>query len=256
MYICDRTTRLKAERAIAKALALDLSLRRVRCARPASDVDRSGLVGGRSGVPARDRARTRTMAWPTTSWVSSSCGWRNATKPFPRPQSAVLQNPGFAHLQSGLAEVYLYCRRYDDAIRELEKTLALVRDSRASTSSSATPISISGSTRRRSRCTRRRDSPCQPGLTSHWADPRRPERMSPGRRPSGPGAARQCSSRGISHGATTSLGDREQALTWLERMYDVNEWLRRVPQGPSPVRFPAWGAALSETAARGSDLTN
>jgi serine/threonine-protein kinase len=44
-------------------------------------------------------------------------------------QGAVLDNPGVALFQSGLAEVYLYCRRYDDAVRELEKTLGLVRDS-------------------------------------------------------------------------------------------------------------------------------
>jgi serine/threonine-protein kinase len=42
---------------------------------------------------------------------------------------AVLQHPGVVHYQNGLAEIHLYCRRYDDAVREFRKALELVRDS-------------------------------------------------------------------------------------------------------------------------------
>ncbi len=44
-------------------------------------------------------------------------------------EKAVIQNPGIAHFQSGLAEVHLYCRQYGLAIAEFERTLPLVRDS-------------------------------------------------------------------------------------------------------------------------------
>ena len=128
-YIWRSNDKVKAEQAIAKALALDPGL---------SDAyDALGLL----------------RTWIDRDWSAAEAAFRRAIELNPHngmahhelaqlfmrlaqcddavseAQLAVLQHPGTAHFQSGLAEVYLYCRRYDDAIRELEKTLPLVRDS-------------------------------------------------------------------------------------------------------------------------------
>ena len=49
----------------------------------------------------------------------------------PEVERAVLENPVYPNFQSGLAEVYLNCRRYGRAIEEFEKALPLARDSDA-----------------------------------------------------------------------------------------------------------------------------
>jgi len=128
-YVMIPRDRARAERAIAKALALDPSL---------SDAyDARGLL----------------HMWIDHDWPMAEAAFRRAIELNPHnsqahhelgqlfmrlarcdeavaeEQRAVLQNPGAAHYQSGLAEVYLYCRRYDDAIREFEKALVLVPDS-------------------------------------------------------------------------------------------------------------------------------
>ena len=128
-YIMIPRNKFKAERAIAAALALDPAL---------SDAyDALGLL----------------RMWIDRDWIASEAAFRHAIELNPHnslahhelgqlfmrlarcddavaeEQRAVLQNPGVAHFQSGLAEVFLYCRRYDEAIREFEGNLDLVRDS-------------------------------------------------------------------------------------------------------------------------------
>jgi len=47
----------------------------------------------------------------------------------PEARLAILTDPRSAHYQSGIAEIYMNCRRYDDARREFQKVLELVSDS-------------------------------------------------------------------------------------------------------------------------------
>jgi TolB-like protein/Tfp pilus assembly protein PilF len=116
--------RAKAERTIAKAIALDPSL--------SEAYDALGLL----------------RMWTDWDWAAAEAALRRSVElnphnsrahhelcqllmrvkrcdeAVPEEQRAILEDPGSAGYQSGLAEVYLYCRRYDEAIREFEKTLS------------------------------------------------------------------------------------------------------------------------------------
>jgi eukaryotic-like serine/threonine-protein kinase len=131
---------------------------------------------------------------------------------------AVLVNPAVALYQSGLAEVYLYCRRYDAAIREFEKALDLVRDSASTHHLLGDAYFYRGQyAKALAMCER---TPRPPG----WAY------VTLGRRPE---ALRQAAAlraqwaRGEADHFTTwnlariytSLGERGQAITWLERSH-------------------------------------
>ncbi|MDP9227351.1 MAG: protein kinase [Actinomycetota bacterium] len=128
-YIMLSRDKVKAERAIAKALALDPALSDAYAA--------LGLL--RMWIdwdwPAAETALRHAIELsPHNSMAHHELGQlfmrvARCDEAIAEEQLAVLQNPGVAHFQSGLAEVYLYCRRYDEAIREFEKNLDLVRDS-------------------------------------------------------------------------------------------------------------------------------
>ncbi len=128
-YIMRSHDKVKAERAIEKAIALDPAL--------SEAYDALGLL--RMWIdwdwPAAEAAFRHAIELnPHNSLAHHELGQlftrlAQCDKAVAEAQQAVLQNPGVAHDQSGLAEVYLYCRRYDDAFRELEKNLELVRDS-------------------------------------------------------------------------------------------------------------------------------
>jgi TolB-like protein/Flp pilus assembly protein TadD len=129
LYIMIERDRMKAERAIAKALALDPSL---------SDAyDALGLLRmwlDRDWPAAEAALRRAIELSPNNGLAHHELGQlfmrvARCDEAVAEEQRAVLQNPGVAHYQSGLAEVYLYCRRYDEAIREFGKALDLVRDS-------------------------------------------------------------------------------------------------------------------------------
>jgi tetratricopeptide (TPR) repeat protein len=138
-------------------------------------------------------------------------------------QGAVLDNPGVALYQSGLAEVYLYCRRYDDAVRELGQTLGLVRDS-------ANVFYLLGDAyfyQRR-----------YPEALAMYARTSRPPPgwayVPLGRRDEALRAARAIEARLAGSEVPprlrwdaarlyTTLGDRERALRWLERADDAHD---------------------------------
>jgi serine/threonine protein kinase/tetratricopeptide (TPR) repeat protein len=116
----------QAERAIAKALSLDPSLSEAYAA--------LGLL----------------RMWIDWDWTAAEAALRRAIslnahdahahhelgqlfmrldrcdEAIAEEQRAVLSEPGY--YQSGIGEVYLYCRRYDEALHEFEKTLDVVID--------------------------------------------------------------------------------------------------------------------------------
>ena len=128
-YIMRSHDKVKAERAIALALSIDPAL--------SEAYDALGLLQMwiNWDWPAAEAAFRRAIELsPHNSLAHHELGQlfmrlAQCDKAVAEAQKAVLQNPGVAHFQSGLAEVYLYCRRYDDAFREFEKNLELVRDS-------------------------------------------------------------------------------------------------------------------------------
>ncbi|MDQ3243620.1 MAG: protein kinase [Gemmatimonadota bacterium] len=128
-YIWISRDRVKAERAIAKALALDPNL--------SEAYDALGLLRmwiDRDWPAAESALRRAIYLNPHNGTAHHELGQlfmrlARCDEAVAEEQLAVLQNPGVAHFQSGLAEVYYYCRRYDQAIREFEKNLDLVRDS-------------------------------------------------------------------------------------------------------------------------------
>ena len=221
-YIWQSHDKVKAEQAIARALALDPGL---------SDAyDALGLL----------------RTWIDRDWSAAEAAFRRAIElnphnglahhelaqlhmrlaqcddAVPEAQLAVLQHPGIGHFQSGLAEVYLYCRRYVDAIRELEKSLPLVRDSlgvyfligdahfhRGQYAKALSMYETSG-------------FPVPP-----WAY------VASGRTQEARKDVARSEAEWARGGAPVyvawnlarsyaSLGDRERALTWLERTYDAN----------------------------------
>jgi serine/threonine-protein kinase len=128
-YIMVTHERAKAERAIARALALD----------PSSS-DAYGSLG-------------MLRMWLDWDWPAAEIAFRRAIglnshdgdahhelgqllmrtgrcdQAIVEERRALSAEPRSAHYQSGLAEVYHYCRRYDDALREFRKTFDLGRDS-------------------------------------------------------------------------------------------------------------------------------
>ena len=128
-HIMVSRDKAKAERAIERALALD--------------------PGSSEGFDALGLLRM----WMYQDWAGAESAFRRAIALNPhnslahhelgqlfmrlgrcdeaidQEERAVLENPGGAHYQSGLAEVYLYCRQYDRAILDFERNLPLVRDS-------------------------------------------------------------------------------------------------------------------------------
>ena len=218
-YVMIARDRGRAERAITTALALDATL---------SDAyDALGLL--RMWLdrdwPAAEAAFRRAIELnPHSSLAHHELGQLfmrvgRCDEALAEERRAVLQNPGVGHFQSGLAEVHLYCGHYDAAIRELGRTLDLVRDS-ASTyfllgdahfyqgryaealvmyeRSRRPPPGWAYAALGREREARARIDT----LTAQWA-------------------------RGEADGFTawhlarthTSLGERSQAITWLERSY-------------------------------------
>ncbi|MEJ7809762.1 MAG: protein kinase [Gemmatimonadaceae bacterium] len=119
----------EAERAIAKALELDPSL--------SEAYDALGLL--RLWLdwdwPAAEAALRRSIGLnPHNSRAHHELGQLvmrrgRCDDAIAEEQRAMFSDPASARYQSGIAEVYLYCRRYAEARREFEKTLDLVRDS-------------------------------------------------------------------------------------------------------------------------------
>jgi TolB-like protein len=117
------------EQAIAKALALDPNF---------SDAYGAlGMLRGwvdRDWLAAEEAFRHAIELNPHNSGAHHELGQLfmrlgRCDEAVEEEQCAVLQNPGVGHYQSGLAEVYAFCRHYDEAIREFEKNLDLVSDS-------------------------------------------------------------------------------------------------------------------------------
>jgi serine/threonine-protein kinase len=119
----DRT---KAEASVARALALDPSL--------AEAYDARGLIRmwlDRDWSGAEEAFRQAIELNPHDGDAHHELGQLlmrvgRCAEAVPEEQLAILSNPGLAQFQSGLAEVYFFCRRYADAIREYEKTLGLI----------------------------------------------------------------------------------------------------------------------------------
>ncbi|MBC7788559.1 MAG: protein kinase [Anaerolineae bacterium] len=216
-----RSHKEKAERAIEKALALDPAL---------SDAyDALGLL--RMWIdrdwPAAERAFRRAIQLnPHNSLAHHELGqlfmrMGRCEEAVAEAQNAVLYSPGVAHRQSGLAEVYLYCRRYDDAIREFEKNLGLVRDSLG------TLFQIGDAYFHKGRFAQAFSTYEKSGWPiPGWAYVRM------GRLDEARKEIAASESEWVRNGAKpyvawnlarsyASLGEREQALTWLEKTYDA-----------------------------------
>jgi tetratricopeptide (TPR) repeat protein len=216
-----------AERAIAKALALDPSL--------SDSYEALGLL--RMWIdhewPAAEAAFRRAIEMnPHNNTAHHELGQllmrlARCDEAVAEEQRAVLVNPGELFYQSGLAEVYLYCRRYDDAIRELGKTLDLAGGHRPGTLHIESPYFylgeayfFQGQYAKALSMYEKAERPV-PG----WAHvPLGDERVARAQI-----RALQAEwARGESRFFTewdlarlyTTLGDREQALTWLERSFD------------------------------------
>ncbi len=219
-YIMILGDKMKAEQAIAKALALDPSL---------SDAyDALGLL----------------RTWIDRDWPAAETAFRHAIELNPHnslahhelgqllmrvsrcdeavteEQRAVLQNPGVAHFQSGLAEVYLYCRRYDEALGEFEKNLDLVRDSAGTYFNIGEAYSYQG---RYAQALAMYEKSGRP--VPAWAYV--PLGMAEEARKQIDASKAEWARSGADGLVAwnlartyTSLGEREEALTWLERSYD------------------------------------
>jgi tetratricopeptide (TPR) repeat protein len=142
----------------------------------------------------------------------------------PEVERAVLENPVYPNFQSGLAEVYLNCRRYERAIDEFEKALPLARDSDAIYRDIGDAYFFQGkyttalASYRKARWVpgwayvplgdRQRALAQIDTLTRRWAAgtaaPYEPYLLAK---------------------LYTSLGDRDQAITWLERLYGARTGL-------------------------------
>jgi serine/threonine-protein kinase len=217
-----RHERVKAERAIAKALALDPNLS-----------DAYGALGMLRG-------------WVDRDWLAAEEAFRHAIELNPHnsgphhelgqlsmrlgrcdeaveeEQRAVLENPGVAHYQSGLAEVYLFCRRYDDAIREFEKNLDLVRDSLSTTTNIGDAYFYQGKYAQALATYESARWPV-PGWAYAALDRREDARkwIATSEAEWARGGAPVWVAWNLARTYAT-LGERAEALTWLERTYDAN----------------------------------
>jgi len=142
----------------------------------------------------------------------------------PEVERAVLENPVYPNFQSGLAEVYFNCRRYERAIDEFEKALPLARDSDAIYRDIGDAYFFQGkyttalASYRKARWVpgwayvplgdRQRALAQIDTLTRRWAAGRAA--------PYEPYLLAKL---------YTSLGDRDQAITWLERLYGARTGL-------------------------------
>jgi eukaryotic-like serine/threonine-protein kinase len=219
-YIMVSRDKDKAERAIARALALDPSL---------SDAyDALGLL--RMWLdrdwPAAERAFRRAIELnPHNARAHHELGQLamrlgRCDEAVAQARLAMLQSPGVAHYQKGLGEVFLYCRRYDDAIREFEKTLVIVQDS-------GNTFWQLGDTYYHQRQYRKAlamytRTPWPPPSWVHVAlgdtAPALRE-IDALKAESARGEANVYTSWNLAR-LYTSLGDRAQAITWLERSYE------------------------------------
>jgi len=128
-YIMVAHDRAKAEWAISRALALDPSLSE---AHDALGLLRMWLDWDWTGAQAAlhraiELSPHNSRAHHELAQLLMRLG--RCDEAVAAEQTAVLQDPVRRLFQSGLGEIYLHCRRYDDAIREFEKTLALTGDS-------------------------------------------------------------------------------------------------------------------------------
>jgi tetratricopeptide (TPR) repeat protein len=134
----------------------------------------------------------------------------------------VLENPGVAGYQSGLAEVDLYCRRYDEATREFTKALDLGR-APANVYFNLGDIYFYQGQYAKAR-TMYEKTASKPG----WAYVPLGSRTEARRQVStllatwARGDAKPWTAWTLARLYTT-LGDREQALGWLERAYEARD---------------------------------
>jgi tetratricopeptide (TPR) repeat protein len=212
----------KAERAIAKALALDPSL--------SEAYDALGLLRMWRDWdwPAAEAALRRSIELnPHNPKAHHELGQllmrvRRCDEAIVETQREMLEQPRDVYGQGGLAEVYLFCRRYDDAIREFEKTLSLTRDSSSIYFNMGDAYFFQ----------RRFDDALAMYRRARWV-PGWAWVQSGHRRE----ALRQVDSLGVVFARTgqnywiawtvariyASLGDRDHALAWLERIYEAHE---------------------------------
>jgi TolB-like protein/Tfp pilus assembly protein PilF len=128
-YIMNTHDRPRAEWAIGKALALDPNL--------SAAYDALGLLRMWTdwNWPAAEVALRRSIALnPHNGRAHHELGQLlmrvgRCVEAIPEERRAMVSEPASAQYQSGIAEIYLYCRRYDEALTEFEKTFALSRDS-------------------------------------------------------------------------------------------------------------------------------
>jgi serine/threonine-protein kinase len=128
-YVMNVHDKPRAEWAIEKALALDPNL--------SEAYDALGVL--RMWVDwdflAADTALRRSIALnPNNGRAHHELGQLlerlgRCDEAIPEARLAILADPRSAHYQSGIAEIYMNCRRYDDARREFQKVLELVSDS-------------------------------------------------------------------------------------------------------------------------------
>ncbi|AHG93791.1 protein kinase (plasmid) [Gemmatirosa kalamazoonensis] len=219
MWLGDKA---KAERAIAKALALDPSL--------SEAYDALGLLRMWRdwNWPAAEAALRRSIELnPHNPKAHHELGQllmrvRRCDEAVVETQREMMESPREAYGQGGLAEVYLFCRRYDDAIREFEKTLSLARDSSAIYFNMGDAYFFQH--RYDDALAMYRRARWVPG----WAWARAGDRRE---------ASWQAESLAVEFARTgrnywiawtvariyASLGDRDHALAWLERIYDARE---------------------------------
>jgi serine/threonine-protein kinase len=219
MWLGDKA---RAERAIAKALALDPSL--------SEAYDALGLL----------------RMWRDWNWPAAEAAFRRAIELNPHnpkahhelaqllmrvrrcdeavveAQREMLERPRDEFGEGGLAEVYLFCRRYDEAIREFERTLSFGRDSSSIYLNMGDAYFFQ----------RRFDEALVMYRRARWV-PGWAWVQSGDRRE----ALRQIDSLGAVFARTghnywiawtvariyASLGDRDHALAWLEKIYEAHE---------------------------------
>jgi len=217
-----RHDKVKAERAIAKALALDPNF---------SDAYGAlGMLRGwvdRDWLAAEEAFRHAIELNPHNSGAHHELGQLfmrlgRCDEAVEEEQRAVLQNPGLAHYQSGLAEVYLFCRRYDDAIREFEKNLDLVRDSLFTTTNIGDAYFYQGKYAQALATYESSRWPA-PGWAYAALDRREDARkwIATSEAEWARGGAPVWVAWNLARTYAT-LGERAEALTWLERTYDAN----------------------------------
>jgi eukaryotic-like serine/threonine-protein kinase len=225
VYVMIAHDRGKAERAIARALALDPAL--------SEGYDALGLL--RMWVdwdwPAAEAALRRSIALnPHNSHAHHELGQllvrlKRCDEAVAEARRAVLESPGVEHFQSGLGEVYHYCRRYEDAVREFGRTLGLARDS-ARTFTNLGEAYFHAGAHARALAMYRASGRVVPGWAHVPLGSRREARAQiDSLEAAWAGGAGPRFLPFVLARLHASLGEREQALAWLERTYDAREGL-------------------------------